>query len=323
MAFAFVFPGQGSQSIGMLRSFADTEPVVRETFAEASEELGYDLWQLCQEGPEELLGTTERTQPAMLAAGVATWRVWRKHSGGLPAAMAGHSLGEYSALVASGALDFRTAVALVQFRGQAMQAAVPAGQGAMAAILGVDDAEVEAACREAAQGEVVQPANFNSPGQVVIAGTAAAVDRAIELAKAKGAKRAIKLPVSVPSHSALMAPAGERLAQRLQATQIGKPQVQDIYTVDVRKHGDAGSIRVALVEQLVKPVRWTETIRAIIANGVNVIVECGPGRVLTGLNRRIDKNKDLSMLAIEDTESLQQALQACSSAPGQPARAGS
>ena len=182
--------------------------------------LGYDLWKLCQDGPEEELGTTERTQPAMLAAGVATWRVWRKHGGGLPAAMAGHSLGEYSALVCSGALDFRTAVGLVQFRGQAMQAAVPAGQGAMAAILGLDDADVEAACREAAQGEVVQAANFNSPGQVVIAGTAAAVDRAIEVAKAKGAKRAIKLPVSVPSHSALMQPAAERLAREAAAGEV-------------------------------------------------------------------------------------------------------
>lgn len=311
MPFALVFPGQGSQSIGMLAALASAEPVVLETFAEASEMLGYDLWKLCQDGPEELLGTTERTQPAMLTAGVATWRVWRKHGGGLPSAMAGHSLGEYSALVASGALDFRSAVALVQFRGQAMQAAVPAGQGAMAAILGVDDAEVEAACREAAQGEVVQAANYNSPGQIVIAGTAAAVDRAIELAKARGAKRAIKLPVSVPSHSALMAPAAEKLAQRLQSVTIGQAEVRDIYTVDVRKHGDATSIREALVQQLVKPVRWTATIRAIVAGGAQTIVECGPGRVLTGLNRRIEKNKEIRMLAIEDSESLQQALDAC------------
>lgn len=311
MPFALVFPGQGSQSIGMLAALASAEPVVLETFAEASEVLGYDLWKLCQDGPEELLGTTERTQPAMLTAGVATWRVWRKHGGGLPSAMAGHSLGEYSALVASGALDFRSAVALVQFRGQAMQAAVPAGQGAMAAILGVDDAEVEAACREAAQGEVVQAANYNSPGQIVIAGTAAAVDRAIELAKARGAKRAIKLPVSVPSHSALMAPAAEKLAHRLQSVTIGQAEVRDIYTVDVRKHGDATSIREALVQQLVKPVRWTATIQAIVAGGTQTIVECGPGRVLTGLNRRIEKNKEIRMLAIEDSESLQQALDAC------------
>lgn len=311
MTFAFVFPGQGSQSIGMLSALAAAEPVVQETFAEASQVLGYDLWKLCQEGPEDQLGSTERTQPAMLAAGVATWRVWRKHGGGLPAAMSGHSLGEYSALVASGALDFSTAIALVQFRGQAMQAAVPAGQGAMAAILGADDADVEAACAEAGQGEIVQAANYNSPGQIVIAGAAAAVDRAIELLKARGAKRAIKLPVSVPSHSAMMAPAAEKLAARLQSTSFGQPQVADIYTVDVRKHGDASSIREALVQQLVKPVRWTQTIQAIVGGGARVIVECGPGRVLTGLNRRIEKNKEIAMLAIEDADSLQAALQAC------------
>jgi [acyl-carrier-protein] S-malonyltransferase len=313
MSFSFVFPGQGSQSVGMLAQLAAAEPLVQETFAEASQVLGYDLWKLCQGGPEEELGKTERTQPAMLAAGVATWRVWRKHGGGLPASMAGHSLGEYSALVCSGALDFRTAVGLVQFRGQAMQEAVPAGQGAMAAILGLDDADIEAACREAAQGETVQAANFNSPGQVVIAGTAAAVDRAIEAAKAKGAKRAIKLPVSVPSHSPLMQPAAERLAARLQQVKFGPREVSDIYTVDVRKHGDEASIRKALVEQLVKPVRWTETIQAMLAAGARVIVECGPKGVLSGLNRRIERNKDIAMLSIEDADSLQQALQACRS----------
>jgi [acyl-carrier-protein] S-malonyltransferase len=312
MSFAFVFPGQGSQSVGMLAPLAASEPLVQQTFAEASDVLGYDLWKLCQGGPEEELGKTERTQPALLAAGVATWRVWRKHGGGIPAAMAGHSLGEYSALVCSGALDFRTAVALVQFRGQAMQAAVPAGQGAMAAILGLDDADVEAACREAAQGEVVQGANFNSPGQVVIAGAAAAVDRAIEIAKAKGGK-VRKLAVSVPSHSPLMKPAAEQLASRLQQVKFGPRDVRDIYTVDVRKHGDEASIRKALVEQLVKPVRWTETIRAMLADGVRVIVECGPKGVLTSLNRRIERNKDIAMLSIEDAESLQQALQACRS----------
>jgi [acyl-carrier-protein] S-malonyltransferase len=312
MSFAFVFPGQGSQSVGMLAPLAASEPLVQQTFAEASDVLGYDLWKLCQGGPEEELGKTERTQPALLAAGVATWRVWRKHGGGIPAAMAGHSLGEYSALVCSGALDFRTAVALVQFRGQAMQAAVPAGQGAMAAILGLDDADVEAACREAAQGEVVQGANFNSPGQVVIAGAAAAVDRAIEIAKAKGGK-VRKLAVSVPSHSPLMKPAAEQLASRLQQVKFGPREVRDIYTVDVRKHGDEASIRKALVEQLVKPVRWTETIQAMLAAGVRVIVECGPKGVLTSLNRRIERNKDIAMLSIEDAESLQQALQACRS----------
>jgi [acyl-carrier-protein] S-malonyltransferase len=311
MTFAFVFPGQGSQSVGMLAALAATEPLVRETFAEASDVLGYDLWALCENGPEDRLGATEHTQPAMLTAGVATWRIWRKHGGPLPAAMSGHSLGEYSALVCSGALDFRTAVALVQFRGQAMQAAVPAGKGAMAAILGIDDADVEAACRDAAQDEVVQAANFNSPGQVVISGAAAAVDRAIEIAKSKGAKRAIKLSLSVPSHSAMMAPAAERLRERLAATDFAQPEVRDIYTVDVRRHGDAASIRQALVEQLVKPVRWTATIQAMVSGGARAIVECGPGRVLTGLNRRIEKNKEIAMLSIEDGDSLQQALQTC------------
>jgi [acyl-carrier-protein] S-malonyltransferase len=228
----------------------------------------------------------------------------------MPAAMAGHSLGEYSALVCAGVLDFRTAISLVQFRGQAMQAAVPVGQGAMAALLGLDDHAVEAACAEAAQGEIVQAANFNSPGQVVIAGAAAAVDRAIELAKARGAKRAMKLSVSVPSHSALMRPAAAQLTERLVNTALSAPVVKDIYTVDVRKHGDAASIKSALVEQLVKPVRWSATIQAIVAQGANVIVECGPGRVLTGLNRRIEKNRDIAMLSIEDSDSLQQALQA-------------
>ncbi|PZN30991.1 MAG: [acyl-carrier-protein] S-malonyltransferase [Proteobacteria bacterium] len=309
MTFAFVFPGQGSQSVGMLAALAAEEPVVGETFAEASAVLGYDLWKLCQEGPEAALGATERTQPAMLAAGVATWRVWRRHGGGLPAAMAGHSLGEYTALVCAGVLDFRAAVALVEFRGKAMQAAVPQGEGAMAAVLGLADDEVAAACEQAAQGEVVVPANFNSPGQVVIAGTSAAVERAIELAKAKGAKRAIKLPVSVPSHSPLMAPAAEQLAARLREIEFAPAQVADIYTVDVRRHTDAEGIRAALVEQLVKPVRWTETIRAIVAGGARAIVECGPGRVLTGLNRRIDKG--IAMLAIDDPASLKQAMQDC------------
>lgn len=310
MSFAFVFPGQGSQSVGMLASLAAAQPLVQETFAESSEVLGYDLWELCQMGPEEDLAATERTQPAMLTAGVATWRVWRKHGGALPSAMAGHSLGEYTALVCSGSLDFRTAVALVQFRGQAMQAAVPAGQGAMAAILGLDDADVEAACREAAQGYTVQPANFNAPGQVVIAGSSAAVARAIEIAMVKGAKRAIPLPVSVPSHTTMMRPAAERLATKLHDIEFVTAGVRDIYTVDVRKHGNSASIRAALVEQLVKPVRWTQTIQAMIGGGAKTIIECGPGRVLTALNRRIERRRDVAVLAIEDPESLQQALQA-------------
>jgi [acyl-carrier-protein] S-malonyltransferase len=311
MPFAVVFPGQGSQSIGMLAKLAATESVVTETFAEASEVLGYDLWKLSQEGPEEAMAATERTQPLMLAAGVATWRVWRKHNGPVPTAMAGHSLGEYSALVAADALDFKTAVSLVQFRGQAMQTAVPHGQGGIAAILGLDDTEVEAACREAAQGAVVQAANFNSPGQVVIAGAAAAVERAIAACQARGAKRAIKLPLSVPVHTSLMQPAADRMSEKLRAAAFRQPQVRDIYTVDVRKHGSPDEIRAALVEQVVKPVRWSETVQAIVAAGARVIVECGPGRVLTGLNRRIEKDREIAMLAIEDAESLQQALAAC------------
>lgn len=310
MTVAVVFPGQGSQSVGMLKELAAAEPLVLETFAEASAVLGYDLWNLVQTGPEEALAATEKTQPAMLAAGVATWRVWRRHGGPLPAMMAGHSLGEYTSLVCSEALDFRTAIDLVRYRGQQMQAAVPAGQGAMAAILGVDDADVEVACIEAAQGEVVQAANFNSPGQVVIAGKASAVERAIEVLKSKGAKRAIKLPVSAPSHTPLMQPAAERLRERLAQVQLSTPVVRDIYTVDVRRHGDADSIRAALVEQLVKPVRWTQTVQAMVAAGARVIIECGPGRVLTSLNRRIDRNKDLKFLALEDPASLPDALNA-------------
>jgi len=311
MTLAFVFPGQGSQSVGMLAALGAAEPVVLETFAEASEVLGYDLWALCQQGPEADLGATERTQPAMLAAGVATWRVWKRHEGPQPVAMAGHSLGEYSALVCSGALDFRTAVDLVRYRGRLMQEAVPLGQGAMAAVLGLEDADLEAACREAAQGEVVQPVNFNSPGQVVIAGHATAVNRAIEVAKAKGAKRAVLLPVSVPSHSSLMVGASDKLALRLAEVDLRMPDVRDVYTVDVRKHASPDGIRMALKEQLYKPVRWADTVRAMITSGVTTIVECGPGKVLTSLNRRIERRPDLKMLALEDPASIAAALAAC------------
>jgi len=309
MAFAMVFPGQGSQSIGMLAALAQQESLVTETFAEASGVLGYDLWELCQNGPEEQLASTEKTQPAMLAAGVVAWRVWRKQGGALPAAMAGHSLGEYSALVCASALDFKVAVDLVRFRGEAMQSAVPQGQGAMAAIIGMEDADVVAACAEAAQGEVVQAANFNSPGQVVIAGQKSAVNRAIEVLKSKGCKRALMLPVSVPSHTPLMRPAAERLVERLQNVTFNAPTVP-VYTVEMRRHSDAAGIRQALFEQLVGPVKWTQTIRAILDSGIKTIVECGPGKVLTGLNRRIDRNKDLNMLAIDDPASLNEALNA-------------
>ena len=310
MTLAFVFPGQGSQSVGMLAALGAAEPVVRETFEEASQVLGYDLWVLAQQGPEAELGATERTQPAMLAAGVAVWRAWRAHDGAMPVAMAGHSLGEYTALVCSGSIDFRTAVELVRFRGQAMQRAVPLGTGAMAAVLGLDDADVEAACREAAGGEVVEPVNFNAPGQVVIAGHAAAVVRAIEAAKARGAKRAVQLPVSVPSHSSLMTGAADELAARLATVEVRMPNVPDVYTVEVRRHTSPDGIRAALREQLFKPVRWADTVRAMLASGVTTLVECGPGRVLTSLNKRIEKRPDLKVLAVDDPDTLAAALSA-------------
>jgi [acyl-carrier-protein] S-malonyltransferase len=311
MAVAFVFPGQGSQSVGMLKSLADAEPVVTATFAEASNVLGYDLWQLCQAGPEEALNATERTQPAMLAAGIAVWRVWRKRGGPAPTVMSGHSLGEFTALVCADSLDFSTAVELVSFRGRAMQEAVPVGRGAMAAVLGLEDEDVEAACREAARGEVVEPVNFNAPGQVVIAGHAAAVKRAIEACKTRGAKRAIDLPVSVPSHSSLMKPAAERLQERLAGTEVRSPLVPEIYTVDVRKHGHPQGIRAALVQQLFNPVRWAETVRRMVASGVTHIVECGPGKVLTGLNRRVERRKEISVFGIEDSATIDEAIAAC------------
>jgi [acyl-carrier-protein] S-malonyltransferase len=295
----------------MLAELGAAEPVVGETFAEASAVLGYDLWALCQDGPESELSSTERTQPAMLAAGVATWRVWVRRGGPRPVAMAGHSLGEYTALVCSDALDFRAAVDLVRFRGQVMQQAVPVGQGAMAAIIGLEDAELDAACREAAQGEVVEPVNFNAPGQTVIAGHATAVGRAIEAAKSKGAKRAVLLPVSVPSHSSLMVVAAEKLAARLAGVDLRLPNVPSVYTVDVRTHTSPDGIRQSLKEQLYKPVRWADTVRAMIASGCTTFVECGPGKVLTSLNRRIERKPELRMLALEDTASVSATLAAC------------
>ncbi len=311
MTLAFVFPGQGSQSVGMLAELGAAEPVVRATFAEASDVLGYDLWALCQDGPEAELGSTERTQPAMLAAGVATWRVWSGRGGPRPVAMAGHSLGEYTALVCSDAMDFKSAIDVVRFRGQVMQQAVPLGQGAMAAILGLDDAELDAACKEAAQGEVVEPVNFNAPGQTVIAGNATAVARAIDAAKARGAKRAVLLPVSVPSHSSLMLGAAERLAEKLATVDVRLPNVADVYTVDVHKHTSPDGIRQSLKEQLFKPVRWADTVRAMLAGGATTFVECGPGKVLTSLNRRIERKPELKMLALEDPASIAAALAAC------------
>lgn len=309
-----MFPGQGSQSVGMLAALAAAVPVVRETFAEASAVLGYDLWALCQQGPEARLGETERTQPAMLAAGIAAWRAWQARGGATPMHLAGHSLGEYSALVAAGSMDFAAAVDLVRFRGEAMQRAVPAGTGAMAAILGLDDGLIEAACAEAAAGAVVQAVNYNAPGQLVIAGEAEAVARAIEACKARGAKRAVLLPVSVPSHSALMKPAAEALKLRLGELDVRPPALR-VRAFDGGLYTDAESIRDGLYRQLFNPVRWSAIVAAMIAEGANVLVECGPGRVLTGLARRAPGGRDLSLHVIDSPESLEAAHAATGSQP--------
>ena len=310
MSFVFVFPGQGSQSVGMLGALAAAAPSVRATFDEASAVLGYDLWQLVSAGPEETLNSTERTQPAMLAAGVATWRVWRERGGALPAIVSGHSLGEFTALTCAQTLSFAQAVELVRFRGQVMQEAVPAGSGAMAAILGLDDEAVVAVCREAARGAVVEPVNFNSPEQVVIAGEAAGVQRALEAAKVRGAKRTLLLPVSVPSHSSLMRAAGERLKERLAGLEVRPPHIRYVSAVDARAHERPDDIREILVRQLSSPVRWTQTLRAVSDGDVAQVIECGPGRVLTGLNRRIERRAQLSFLALQDPASLEAALTA-------------
>jgi [acyl-carrier-protein] S-malonyltransferase len=312
MSLAFVFPGQGSQSIGMMSALAKVSPLIEATFAEASAVLGYDLWQRCQSGPPEALNSTECTQPAMLTAGIATYRLWRARGGAAPALMAGHSLGEFTALTAAGTLEFKTAVDLVRYRGELMQAAVPPGQGAMAAILGLEDIDIEEACREAAQDEVVEAVNFNAPGQVVIAGHAAAVARAIEIASAKGARRALALPISVPAHSSLMQPAAEQLRIRLESTAFTPAPGVAVYGVDIKTHAGAEGIRAGLVKQLYTPVYWAATVRTMIAAGATQILECGPGKVLTGLNRRVDKNRDLKMIALEDPLGLEDALAAVS-----------
>ena len=311
MSCAFVFPGQGSQSIGMLAALSQTDPIVRATFDEASAALGYDLWQLTQEGPKERLDSTECTQPAMLAAGVATWRLWQKRGGADPIRVSGHSLGEFTAFVCAGAIDFAVAVDLVRFRGQVMQEAVPAGQGAMAAVLGLDDAEVDQVCREtAAGGEVVEAVNFNSPGQVVIAGQVAAVQRAAEALKAKGAKKVMPLPISVPSHSSLMRSAGQRLGERLANIDIRAPRIQCLSPVDVAVHDQPDEIRAHLSQQLSRPVQWWATVRALATEGISQMIECGPGKVLTGLNRRIEKREGLEFMALEDPATLEAALAA-------------
>lgn len=305
---AFIFPGQGSQAIGMLKELGASYPQVEQTFAEASNVLGFDLWKLVQEGPEEGLNQTQNTQPAMLVAGVAAWRVWNALRGDKPVAMAGHSLGEYSALVCAEALDFADAVSLVAERGRLMQEAVPPGDGAMAAVLGLEDDQVRELCTQAAEGQVVEAVNFNSPGQVVIAGTRPAVERAITLAKAAGSKRALLLPVSVPSHCALMKPAAERLLERLTQARLRSPQVPVLHNVNVDESRDPKEMRDLLTRQLYRPVRWVETVRELKRRGAAVLIEMGPGKVLSGLNRRIDK--EITSLAVYDPDSLEKALEA-------------
>ncbi|MFP6849375.1 MAG: ACP S-malonyltransferase [Pseudomonas sp.] len=288
-SLAFVFPGQGSQSLAMLAEHGAQRPLIIDTFAEASEALGYDLWALTQQGPEEQLNQTDKTQPAILTASVALWRAWLAESAARPAFVAGHSLGEYSALVAAGSVSLAAAVKLVEHRGQLMQQAVPAGQGGMAAILGLEDADVLAACAEAAQGEVVSAVNFNAPGQVVIAGGAAAVERAIDACKARGAKRALPLPVSVPSHCALMRPAAERFAEAVAAIDWQAPQIALVQNVSAAAVVDLEGLKRDLLAQLYSPVRWVESIVCLSAQGVTDLVECGPGKVLSGLNKRCVK----------------------------------
>lgn len=288
-SLAFVFPGQGSQSLGMLAELGTQHAIVRDTFAEASAALGYDLWALVQEGPEERLNQTDKTQPAILTASIALWRLWQAEGGAQPAYVAGHSLGEYSALVAAGSLAFADAVKLVERRGQLMQEAVPAGTGGMAAILGLEDADVLAACTEAAQGEVVSAVNFNAPGQVVIAGAAKAVERAIEGCKARGAKRAVALPVSVPSHCELMRPAAERFADAVEAIQWQMPQIALVQNVTAQVPADLAALKRDLLAQLYSPVRWVESVQLLAEKGVTDLVECGPGKVLAGLNKRCAK----------------------------------
>lgn len=304
--FAYVFPGQGSQTVGMLAELAAENPQVEATFREASDALGYDLWQLVQQGPAEELNKTWQTQPALLAASVAIYRVLQSKNAVQPSMMAGHSLGEYSALVCAGVLNFADAIKLVELRGKLMQEAVPEGTGAMQAIIGLDDASIRKACEESAQGQVVSPVNFNSPGQVVIAGNKEAVERAGAACKAAGAKRALPLPVSVPSHCALMKPAADKLAVALEAITFNAPSVPVVNNVDVKCESEGAAIRSALVRQLYSPVRWTESVEFIAAQGVEQLLEVGPGKVLTGLTKRIVDS--LSAAAVNDSASLSAAL---------------
>jgi [acyl-carrier-protein] S-malonyltransferase len=307
MKVAMVFPGQGSQSVGMLKSY-DGLPEVDAVRAEAGQALGAEFVRLLDEGPAEALSLTVNTQPAMLTAGVATYRAWRALGGPRPDIVAGHSLGEYAALVAAGALAFRDALPLVRFRAQAMQEAVPEGMGAMAAILGLEEADVRAACAQAAQGEVVEAVNFNAPGQVVIAGHRTAVARGVEACKARGAKRAMALPVSAPFHSSLLRPAGERLGGYLEKVEFAAPRIPVLNNVDVKIENDPAAIKDALVRQASSPVRWVETIRAMAGSGVTHVVECGPGKALAGMTKRIAA--EVQSLALADRGSLEQALAA-------------
>lgn len=306
MTFALVFPGQGSQSIDMMQPFADSA-IVRDTFAEASDAVGQDLWQLVAEGPAEALNATVNTQPVMLTAGYAVYRLWRERGGAQPAMMAGHSLGEYTALVAAGVIAFRDAVPLVRFRAQAMQEAVPIGTGAMAAILGLEDQAVRDACIEASQGEVVEAVNYNAPSQVVIAGSKSAVERGVTAAKARGAKRAVILPVSAPFHSSLLKPAAARLADYLRNVAFKAPAIPVVNNVDVRVVDDPTAIKEALARQACNPVRWVEVIQRMKQGGVTNIGECGPGKVLAGLVKRIDAG--LQGMAIADTQTLNVAME--------------
>ncbi|WP_028917414.1 ACP S-malonyltransferase [Pseudoxanthomonas sp. J35] len=293
---AFVFPGQGSQSVGMLAELAELHPQVREAFAEASEGAGVDLWSLSQGGPEEMLNRTEYTQPALLAAGIGVWRAWNAQGGAQPSMLAGHSLGEYTALVAAGALSLADGAHLVRLRGQLMQDAAPAGTGAMAAVLGADDALVQEVCNEASGSQVVVPANFNSPGQIVIGGDAAAVDRALALLAERGVRKAVKLAVSVPSHTPLMREAANRLAEAMAGLRWHAPSLPVVQNVDAQVHGSVEAIRDALVRQLYLPVQWTGCVQALAARGATRVAECGPGKVLAGLVKRIDKSIDARAL---------------------------
>lgn len=308
MKFAFVFPGQGSQSIGMMNSYTEL-PIIRETFSEASDILGKDFWAMAKDGPDDDLNLTINTQPLMLIAGVAVYRAWINMGGEKPIYLAGHSLGEYTALVASEALSFTEALSLVRFRAQVMQEAVPEGVGGIAAILGLDEETIKTVCDEVVNensGVSLAPANFNSPGQVVIAGHKAAVLQGMTAAKAKGAKRAILLPMSIPSHCPLMMPAAQKMQQQLAQIKLESPKIPVLHNVDVQQHNETSAIKEILVKQLYSPVQWVNTVNALVANGVTHVVECGPGKVLTGLNKRIDRN--LQNLSLADSETMAQAL---------------